>query len=100
MPANDECQQKYLDAKGALDKLAKSKSATAEQRQTARQARDRLTDEFIEQNIIAVEARTAQFQLFITVMEETSSALGKNSVLPGMKDLAKIVTEAKALIGG
>lgn len=100
MPSPDETLQKYEQAEAALDAIARSRAATDDQRNKARQARDALTREFVGNAIIEVEARTVQFQDFIKRMERAIDDLGGNSPLPALQQLQSVVDQAKTLLAG
>jgi hypothetical protein len=92
-------QEAYLNARKALNNVARSIRATKAQREEARKARTRLTLDFIGGNIQEVEARTRQFREFINEMENAIERIGKYSPIHALETLKNVVEGAHRLIG-
>ena len=73
MITNDKAQKDYKSARKALNKIAHSLTADDDQIKAARKAREDLIDNYIGQQIEAVEKRTAQYVSFIETMEKIFS---------------------------
>ncbi len=99
MATNEQCQEAYLNARRALNNIARSTAATEAQRREARKARTKLTSDFIGNNIIQVEARTKQFREFINAMEDAINRIGRNSPIHALETLKSIAEGAHTLIG-
>lgn len=95
--SNQQAQEQYLAARTALETISRSRHATPAQKQKARRERDRLDLEFVGRNVAEVEARTAQFQTFITRMESLLADLESDALLRGMKGLNEVLAAAKPL---
>ena len=99
MATNEQCQEVYLNARKALNNIARSATTTEAQRREAREARTKLTSDFIGNNIIQVEARTKQFREFINTMEHAIDRIGRNSPIHALATLKSIADGAHTLIG-
>jgi hypothetical protein len=99
MPSNNQCREKYLSARRALNNIARSRKASATQRKEARAARTKLTREYIAKNIAQVEERTKQFRRFIREMNEAIESIGKGSPIRALETLTEIAENSRKLIG-
>jgi hypothetical protein len=99
MITKEMTQAAYLSARDALDKLAKTRTGVKkEHRKAARTKRDALDRSFIDQNIEAVEARTALYESFISDMNALISDIGKDSSVEAVRTLKSIVDSGAAAI--
>ena len=95
---NAQAQRTYLAAVEALEAIARSRKASADQKQTARRELDRMDLDFIDQNIADVNARTAKFQEFIANMERVIARMESDGLMRGMKGLTEALIAAQALV--
>ncbi len=81
----------YEEALKALNAIAWSDASSAAQRRAAREAREGLVRDFIEQEIEEVEARNAQYRTFLDRMQALIGTLGGRGPVDAIRTLTGIV---------
>ena len=94
--SNEQAQATYLSAREALDAISRSRNATRAQKTAAREERNRLDVEFVGQNIIEIEARTARFEEFISRMETVIESLTSNALLRGVRGITEVIASTRS----
>ena len=95
---NATAQKEYQKAVDALNKISRSRTASNAQKKLVRRKRDKLTNNFIGQNIADVNARTAKYQEFIVSMTAVVATLNEDALLKGVKDLTGVLDLAAPLL--
>ena len=98
MTPYEKAQMEYEKAKEALNDIAQSLTASDEQEKEARNARDKLIDDYIDDQIITIKELTAKYAEFIQNMEEVIGKIGKEGPLAALNTLQGIVDQGTIVL--
>lgn len=95
----EAARAEYEAARTSLNRIARSDDGTEDQRMAAREARDAITEAFIDAAILNGEALSAQYATFIAQMKRVVDDIsGGSSISDGLNTLQKVVARSTALL--
>ncbi|MBU1341653.1 MAG: hypothetical protein KKE44_23715 [Proteobacteria bacterium] len=100
MTPYEKAQMTYETAKEALNDIAQSLAVSDKQKKEARTARDKLIDDYIDDQIIKITELTAKYADFIQEMETVIANIEKDSPLEALNTLQKIVDQGALVLKG
>jgi len=96
--SNEKALQDYEDARDLLNKIANSMKTSDEDKKQANKKLQQLENDFIDQQIDDIEARTQKYQEFINNMNQLLNNIDKEGLPNEINKLTQIVNEGSQLL--